>query len=79
MFVFSYQFKATELNPKILERKGLYGVKEAPVAPNTEQDPFNFRIEQRIKERKPQEEESKNEVYLPISTLIREGTKGTYK
>merc|ERR1712029_89710 len=44
----NYKFKATELNPKILEKKGMYGVKSVPVSSTTEPKPFMFEIEQRI-------------------------------
>ena len=45
----SYQFKATdELNSKIIEKKGMYGVKHVPPLSSTEQKPFSFKMEQRI-------------------------------
>lgn len=47
----NYRFKAKALNPKIIEKNGMYGVKSVPASDCTELKPFQFEIEQRISNR----------------------------
>jgi len=47
----NFRFKASELNPKIIAKKGMYGVKSIPSCTATQPKPFDFEIEQRISKR----------------------------
>lgn len=55
----SYQFKATEFNPKIVEMQGMYGVKQVPEASTTQVKPFHFELDSRTDHRKQKEEVNK--------------------
>ena len=47
-----YQFKATEFDRKIIDKKGMYGVKKIPESSTTEAVPFRFEIDARLEQRK---------------------------
>ncbi|XP_065676246.1 targeting protein for Xklp2 homolog isoform X2 [Hydra vulgaris] len=68
----NYHFKATEFNPKIIEKGGFYGVKQIPEAHTTKPKPFNFLIENRIEQRKQKEEPlpQTNKVHPKSNTSI---------
>ncbi|XP_057292042.1 targeting protein for Xklp2-A-like [Hydractinia symbiolongicarpus] len=55
----SYQFKATEFNPKIVEMQGMYGVKQVPEASTTQVKPFHFELDSRTDHRKQKEDVNK--------------------
>ena len=51
ILIFSYQFKATEFNPKIVEKGGMYGVKQMPDVQTTQVKPFHFESDSRQKQK----------------------------
>lgn len=60
--VSKYTFKATELNPKIFEMQGMYGVKQLPEASTTQVRPFVFESDTRLEQRKQKEEALKPQI-----------------
>ena len=58
-FYLSNRFKAREVNEKIVEMNGLYGVKGIPSPSPTEVKPFHFQLEQRMEYRRKSKDSKK--------------------
>jgi len=61
----NYQFKATAFNPKILEKGGMYGVKNKSEKPTTVQEPFHFKTDSRVKPLELESEKQKPSASAP--------------
>jgi Cell cycle regulated microtubule associated protein. len=70
-YFYRYKFKATEFDPRIVEKQGMFGVKKIPEVSKTEIKPFRFEIEARIEQRKQKSgDEQPNDVCYYFMTFF---------